>query len=382
MYDRNYYFLRMFKYYAFISYSSIDYVWGKRLQRKLEHYKMPSTLCSEKGWDRYPINPVFFAPTDIQPGDLSEELKKRLRESRHLVVVCSPSSAKSAWVSEEIRYFHSLGRSSNIHLFIVEGVPNSQNPDLECFNPVLKELGIPEMLGANIHEKVSPWPWVNRDRAYVQLITKLLDIEFDQIWQRHQRLKIIQTVAISFWILAITSLMFVVYSHARPFNAFLDIMESTPPARYLPEMSKAVAILYLEDETKTDTISSFSEDAVFLDIPRRYLGDSVRLQVFSEDYIPKDTIIVLDRNMSIGIGRDVSYYGAVRFRLFHPYDKDVADCRVQVGPYQTQTDDRGFVSVDIPLEEQRPAYTVSADVPLVDTILTMPNNKTTAIEIK
>ena len=66
------------KYFAFISYSSKDTEWGKRLQKKLEHYRMPSTLCSERGWERTPMNPVFFAPTDIQPGGLTEELQERL----------------------------------------------------------------------------------------------------------------------------------------------------------------------------------------------------------------------------------------------------------------------------------------------------------------
>lgn len=35
---------------------------------------------------------------------------------------------------------------------------------------------------------MSRYPWVNRERAYVQLITKLLGVEFDSIWQRHKRL--------------------------------------------------------------------------------------------------------------------------------------------------------------------------------------------------
>ena len=74
-----------FKYYAFISYNSKDTEWGKRVQRKLEHYRMPATLCHERGWNRTPIRPVFFAPTDIQPGGLDDELQERLRVSRNLV---------------------------------------------------------------------------------------------------------------------------------------------------------------------------------------------------------------------------------------------------------------------------------------------------------
>jgi hypothetical protein len=93
------------KYFAFISYNSKDIAWGRKLQRKLEHYRMPATLCSEKGWERTPIRPVFFAPTDIQPGGLTKELQDRLHASRNLVVICSPNSAKSEWVGREIAFF-------------------------------------------------------------------------------------------------------------------------------------------------------------------------------------------------------------------------------------------------------------------------------------
>ena len=52
---------QQFKYFAFISYNSKDTEWGKRLQRKLEHYRMlPATLCSKHGWEQAPIKPVFF----------------------------------------------------------------------------------------------------------------------------------------------------------------------------------------------------------------------------------------------------------------------------------------------------------------------------------
>ena len=154
-----------YKYFAFISYNSHDTAWGKKLQHKLEGYRMPATLCSEHGWERKPIKPVFFAPTDIQPGDLTAELQERLRASRNLIVICSPHSAKSEWVGKEIAFFHSLGRTENIHFFIVDGVPHSGNPDTECFNPVVDTLGLPEILGANIHEKIYRWPWLNRERA-------------------------------------------------------------------------------------------------------------------------------------------------------------------------------------------------------------------------
>lgn len=146
-----------YKYFAFISYSSKDYKWGKCVQRRLEGYRMPVTLCSEHGWKRKPINPVFFAPTDIQPGPLTEELKARLSDSKHLIVICSPNSAQSDWVGQEIEYFYKeLGRK-DIHFFIVDGTPHTGDKTTECFNPIVEKLGMPEILGANIHEQVSRW---------------------------------------------------------------------------------------------------------------------------------------------------------------------------------------------------------------------------------
>ena len=147
-----------YQYFAFISYSSRDIRWGKRLQRKLENYSMPAALCRKHGWKRKPINPLFFAPADIQPGGLTEELQARLRASKNLIVICSPASARSKWVAQEIAYFHSLGREKNILFFIVDGEPHSGNPDTECFNPVLKEL-LP-LMHPNVLEKDLPALWV------------------------------------------------------------------------------------------------------------------------------------------------------------------------------------------------------------------------------
>lgn len=368
-----------FKYFAFISYSSKDLDWGKRLQRRLEHYKMPATICSEHGWQRRPMNPIFFAPTDIQPGCLSEELKKRLRESRHLIVICSPASARSQWVAKEIEYFHDLGRSSNLHLFIVEGNPGCGEDN--CINPVIADLGIPEILGVNVHEKISRLPWLNKERAYVQLITKLLNVEFDSIWQRHKRQRKIQFASCVAGVCLTLLAMIGIRQISLPADVSLYVTELTPPALHLPEMSDAAVSMYLGDEVRSDTIASLGNCAVFHDIHRKYLGKPVRVTVTCDDYVPKDTIMVLEKDMSLGIARDMSYYGAVRFRLYHP-DRIMAGCHVRVGEFDAVSDDKGYVSIDIPLEHQRTAYPVSADVPLVDDFIIMPTNSTSAIEVK
>jgi len=176
-----------YEYFAFISYSSKDAEWGKRLQKKLEHYRLPLSLCKDHGWERTPMRPVFFAQIDIQPGGLSEEFQERLRTSRNFIVICSPNSAQSEWVSKEIEFFHSMDRMEQIQCFIVDGQPNSDNPDTECLNPIVNTLGLSKIHGANIHEKIYRWPFLNKEYAFVQLISRLLNIEFDYIWKRHKK---------------------------------------------------------------------------------------------------------------------------------------------------------------------------------------------------
>lgn len=223
-----------YKYFAFISYNYKDTKWGKRLQRKLEGYRLPATLCSQHGLSRHPIKPVFFAPTDIQPGGLTSELQERLKASQHLVVICSPNSAKSEWVGKEIAFFHKLGRSNNIHLFIVSGSPNSNNPDTECFNPIFKKLNMEEILGANVNEKVFKWKWLNRERAYIQLISKLLNLEFDAIWQRQKRIYLCHTLAIG---IISASIAIIMYWFAVPIKLYVDLHDAK---HNLPPFEKGI----------------------------------------------------------------------------------------------------------------------------------------------
>jgi hypothetical protein len=46
--------------------------------------------------------------------DLGEEIGKAVEDSRYLIVLCSPHSAKSHWVNKEITEFQTRGRSKRI----------------------------------------------------------------------------------------------------------------------------------------------------------------------------------------------------------------------------------------------------------------------------
>ena len=394
-----------FKYFSFISYNSRDTKWGKRVQRKLEHYRMPATLCSEHGWKRTPIKPVFFAPTDIQPGGLSSELQERLKASRNLIVICSPNSAKSEWVGREIEFFHKLGRTNDIHFFIVDGVPHSGNPDTECFNPVVDTLGLPEILGANIHEKIYRWPWLNKERAYVQLVTKLLGVEFDALWKRHRRLLIRKAIAWTVGIIAVIAALIGVWVMNQPVDVNVKVHEATAQNADLPSLpydSKAVVSITLDNETKSDTLSELPADAsaLFKNIPHRFIGKEVNV-TFSLIYsvgddesgtlsgkkegvfYDVDTTVVLQKDVTIDIRRNPAYYGDVHFTLWSASgEKPVPNTTVNVGGFDVTSDANGEVRISIPLESQKPEYQVTATVPLESNTITMPCGDSDMIIVK
>ena len=350
-----------YKYYAFISYNKKDTEWGKRVQRKLEHYRMPATLCSEKGWKRKPINPVFFAPTDIQPGGLTEELQERLRASRNLIVICSPNSAQSQWVGKEIEFFHSLGRTENIHFFIVDGSPNSNDPETECFNPVIKKLELPEILGANIHEKIYRWPWLNKQRAYVQLVSKLLGVEFDTIWKRHKRRLIYRAIAWTLGIIAVLTALALVWYANQPFDATVRLNETSSHNSELPPLHDAVITLTLDNESKVDTLTAMDGAAVFSNIPHRLLDKETHITVTCPDFMPIDTTVTLTRDVTLNIRRDTTVYGHVSFRLWNPATEGVIpNTAIEIAGHRVTSDAAGQVTLDMPLVEQRKAYPVKA----------------------
>lgn len=365
-----------YKFFAFISYNAKDTDWGKRLQKKLEHYKMPATLCSKHGWKRRPINPVFFAPTDIQPGGLSEELQERLRASKNLIVICSPNSAQSEWVGKEIEFFHGLGRSKNIHFFIVDGTPHSCDPATECFNPVIDKLGLPEILGANINERVYRWPWLNKERAYVQLISKLLGVEFDAIWQRHKRMLVRRAVG---WIVggvAVVAALFCVWRMNQPFDVEVRVNEASVHNENLPPLKDAVVTIRLDNETKTDTLHSLDNNTVFNNIPHRYLNQLTRFTISSPNYLDTDTTLLLTSNVTLNIYRNDTVFGKVNFRIYDVNTETyVSNATVSIAEQKAFTDANGRVSLSVPLEKQQRYYLVTSSIPLEKDTLFMPCGK-------
>ena len=168
------------KYYAFISYKREDEDWAKWLQHKLEHYKLPSNLNGRTDLPKE-IRPVFKDTSELNPGNLPQQIHDALEQSRYLVVICSPRSAKSEWVNREVETFIAMGKTDKIIPFIIEGNAFAKNPGEECFPQAIRDLPEEqEILGANINE-------MGRDAAAVKVVAQMFGLRFDELWQRYER---------------------------------------------------------------------------------------------------------------------------------------------------------------------------------------------------
>jgi len=169
-------------YYAFISYCSSDEKWAKWLHKKLEYYHIPTDLCKKHSGLPERIRPVFWYKQDLSGTILKESLHSELNASKYLIVICSPESANSYWVNEEVQAFIDQGKSDKIIPFIVSGSPHSTSPKEECFPKALHDLSKDEEVrGIDVRRKEG------KMHALVDVIATMFGIRFDELWNRYER---------------------------------------------------------------------------------------------------------------------------------------------------------------------------------------------------
>jgi hypothetical protein len=344
-----------FEYFAFISYKREDEKWAKWLHRKLENYKLPTVIAHERPELPKKLNPVFRDTTDIKPGVLADVLNQNLNSSKYLIVICSPLAAKSKWVGKEISDFIALGKQNNIILFIVDGIPYSNNPVIECYHPVIKER-LPEMLGVNINEEGNDWKYIKKQKAFIRIVTSLLNVSFDSLWQRQKR-RIIRnflTGILSGLLFIMTLIGVSVYQYKinQPFNVHISLKENTFHNTNLPFENGRIRLCYDKDTLVSKPINSYSEQISFNNIPGKFKGKiaNVRFEMFG--FVSHDTIVNLNPNIFIMIARDNTYsvsFGVVRDALSY---KPLKGVKVNVNQLNSYTNDSGHFNIKFLAEQQ------------------------------
>ena len=171
-----------FSYYAFISYTEKDEKWAKWLQWNLEHYKIPTKVRNERRELPSRVRPVFWYKNDLAGAHLSGAIKKELQQSKYMIVVCSPASARKEWVNDEVRYFkEDLGRGDKIIPFVVDGTLNAADPSQECLPLPIRNLPREkELRGIDVRA-------YGKKKALVNIVSTLFGIRYDILWNRFRR---------------------------------------------------------------------------------------------------------------------------------------------------------------------------------------------------
>ena len=188
----------LYRYAAFLTYSSKDAAFARRLHAALEGFHIPKTLGHfDLAGKPNRVYPVFRDREELAAGLLGTELEAALRASNALIVVCSPNAVASPWVDTEVRYFLSLGRPERAFAIIAEGEPNasaSGNPDQECFPAALRE-GPREWLAADARETKDGFR-----NAWLKVVAGLLSVNAGVLRDRdRQRRGRVVLLAIAGW---------------------------------------------------------------------------------------------------------------------------------------------------------------------------------------
>lgn len=212
-----------FTYRAFISYSHRDAAWCDWLHKGLERYRVPRRLVGSAGRDGpvpKTLFPIFRDREELPSADdLSTQITSALEKSPYLIVMCSPSSAGSLWVNEEILAFTRLGRADRVLAVIVDGTPpesaTAEPEAAHCYPQALKLRLGPD--GPSAPDRAAPLVVADarpegdgREQALLKLIAELLGVGYDELKQREieaarRRTRIYQAVTGSMAVLAIAA---------------------------------------------------------------------------------------------------------------------------------------------------------------------------------
>lgn len=351
-------------YFAFISYKHQDEKWAVWLQRKLERYKLPTALCREKKIPRR-LKPVFRDKTDLSCCALIQDLHEKLNNSRYLIVICSPNAVSSPYIDEEIRYFASTHSKEYIIPFIVSGTPYSCD-GYECYPTEIRYL-FPkvdlldedqEILGANIGEKESGSLRKRKERAFIMVLSYMLEITFDSLWRRHHKYMVRKHLSYIVTLCLMFLVPYVVWSRTHSFDVEFSLTERVPVNEKLPAPTGELTLICGSD-TLTKEIDLIYDKVVFKDMPGKYKERDAEVSVNLFGFIQKDTLIKISEVISVELQRDEACFGHIEGVVRDKNDAFVDEAVIGINGIEVISGPDGFFSINIPLELQSPFYNAS-----------------------
>lgn len=336
--------------FAFISYNHKDVKYAQWIQKKLENYKLPAEIHNEFEDSRF-IRPVFRDQTDLNTGVLANVLRDQLEASKFLIVLCSPNSAKSQWVSNEVKTFIEWGRLDQIIPVIVEGQPNCYNPDLECFPEYLrqytKDHPEAELLGISFAE-------VGKEKAFVRIVSKMLDVSFDTLWKRYERQKRMRRLQIALFTTIIACLL---YWFALPYHFTVNVHDAQHQLPISQNDEGYMGKLTINDVDYQLASLDTTVDAGWL--PGYYRLQNIDVR-FSAAYYYNEQVQSVKLGAGFSSACDIQLERDNTFGLLAGTVVDAESLQplegvlvnVDGGEFSAQTDANGHFQITIPLDRQ------------------------------
>lgn len=195
------------EYIAFISYrhTPLSMKVAKKIHSTIEQYNIPRAM--RKNGKKH-FGPVFRDQEELPvSSNLSSDICNALDHSEFLIVVCTPDTPGSIWVSREIEYFLQNHSRDKVLAVLAQGEPLDSFPE-QLRTEIDPETGIKrevEPLAADIRGKSDKEILSNISKESPRLFAAMIGCPYDALVMREQKRKRKKILWISSLILAVVS---------------------------------------------------------------------------------------------------------------------------------------------------------------------------------
>lgn len=381
-----------YKYFAFISYRGADVEIAKKLQKKFNNFKLPSTYINPFDENNQRMQPVCRDRDTFVGGDVTAQIHDAIDHSMYVVMVCTPNMTQSDdltnYVNDEVSHLIETGRLDRLIPLVFDGrsyAPDDykkahrdiKTPFLdECLPYALREW----MYNNDTHDftlnifNIEEQGERDEDKMFLRCVATILAEEFNNLWDRFkiEQKKRRRNIAISIVSTIVIFILAIIAAIAltQPVDVKVKLNEVSVHNDHLPKLKDAIVTLSIDDYTNTDTVPSIEDYAILNKVPYGYLNKDVRLTVTCDNWLPTDTVVKLTKNMSLNIARDSHLYGDIQFLLWNKNEeRGVPNIKISIEGVEGVSDSEGRVHINIPLKKQKTKYHVDCDVPLVNNTL-------------
>ena len=225
---------KKYKYDAFISYrhNDLDKFTAEKLHYLIETYKMPKAVSLKYNINDNNIRRVFRDQEELPlASNLETPIIQALKETKFLIVICSPRLKESIWCKREIENFIKFHGRENILCVLVEGEPSESFPE-ELLYDEIKENGKVkkvscEPLAMDVRATTKKEVYKKLKQELIRIIAPMYNLDYDDIKRRHVERELKRKVRL-FRTITIASILFALYSCFL----FLKIYNSSNKLKY------------------------------------------------------------------------------------------------------------------------------------------------------